>query len=321
MEKNLVSLIAPFYNGEKYLERFLKSVLSQTYYNVQFILVNDGSTDNSYDIVKKFEDELDKKFSEFIYLEQENGGAASAVNYALKYVKGEYLCWADCDDELLPDNIYLKLNFLNNHREYGMVNCGAIAIDECSGNKINSLIISDENRFNNMFKQIIDGIPVYPGVFMIRTQLLFNVLENRTIYFNREAGQNYQLLLPVAYFNKCGFIDEILYKYYIRLDSHSHDVDYERAYKRTYVREELLDNVLSFMEENEKKCLMEKIKTECCNERLNMAFHQNDKEKTNEAYKELIKNKYSIFFKNRVKHWIINVRIVNSIYRMKGKNK
>ena len=67
MEKNLVSLIAPFYNGEKYLERFLKSVLSQTYYNVQFILVNDGSTDNSYDIVKKFEDELDKKFSEFIY--------------------------------------------------------------------------------------------------------------------------------------------------------------------------------------------------------------------------------------------------------------
>ena len=316
-----MSLIAPFYNGEKYLERFIKSVLSQTYNHIQFILINDGSTDNSYNIIKKYKKDLNEKFDEFIYLEQKNGGAASAVNNALKYVKGEYLSWADCDDELMPDNIYLKWAFLNNNKEYGMVNCGAIAIDEFNGNIVNNLTILDENRHDNMFMQIIDGIPVYPGVFMIRTQLLFDVLENRTIYFNREAGQNYQLLLPVAYFNKCGFINDILYKYYIILDSHSHDVNYERAYKRTYVREKLLDNVLTFMNKKEKEHLMKKIKSGCCNERFNMAFHHNDREKVNEAYEELIKNKYAVSSKNKIKHWIINFRIANLIYRMKGKNK
>lgn len=78
------------------------------------------------------------------------------------------------------------------------------------------MIIPKGQRNENMFKQIIDGIPVYPGVFMLRTQLLFDRLEARKIYFNKEAGQNYQLLLPVAYDNKCGFIDDILYNYYVR---------------------------------------------------------------------------------------------------------
>ena len=71
-----------------------------------------------------------------------------------------------------------------------------------------------------MFMRIISGIPAYPGVFMIRTKLLFDKLDDREIYYNREAGQNYQLLLPVAYDSKCGFIDNVLYKYYVRMDSH-----------------------------------------------------------------------------------------------------
>lgn len=107
MKSNIVTLIAPFYNAEDYLERFLISLLGQTYINVQVILVNDGSDDNSDDVVKRYTDKLKDKFYEFIYLKKNNGGAASAINFALKYVEGEYLCWADCDDELLPDNIYL----------------------------------------------------------------------------------------------------------------------------------------------------------------------------------------------------------------------
>ena len=107
-------MIVPIYNGEKYLRRFLKSVISQTYDNVQLILVNDGSTDCSDSIIKSYACELKAKFTEYIYIYQSNNdiyiyqsnnGAASAVCNALKYVEGEYLCWADCDDELLPDNI------------------------------------------------------------------------------------------------------------------------------------------------------------------------------------------------------------------------
>ncbi len=314
LNKNLVSMIVPIYNGEKYLHRFLKSVISQTYDNVQLILVNDGSTDCSDSIIKSYACELKDKFTEYIYIYQSNNGAASAVCNALKYVEGEYLCWADCDDELLPDNIYKKYMFLKNNKEYGMVNCGAMAISQDSGEILYKMIIPKGQRNENMFKQIIDGIPVYPGVFMLRTQLLFDRLEARKIYFNKEAGQNYQLLLPVAYDNKCGFIDDILYNYYVREDSHSHCVDYNRAYQRTYVREKLLDNVLVFMPLYEKKMLMCKISYECLVQRFNLSFNENDKLNNNKVYEDLKNGQRDI--KIKIKHFIINCKTINTLYRL-----
>ena len=314
-----MSLIAPFYNGEEYLARFLVSILKQTYKNVQFILINDGSKDRSDDIVEEYRRDLTESFYEFIYLKKINEGAASAVNLALKYVKGEYLCWADCDDEMLPDNILLKLRFLQENEQYGMVNCGAVAVDESNGETIKDLSIPIKERNDNMFEKIIAGIPVYPGVFMLRSQLLFEKISNREIYFNREAGQNYQLLLPVAYDNKCGFIDDILYKYYIRSDSHSHDVDYKKSYERTYVREMLLDKVLTFMDETEKKTLMQQIKCESSTCRFNMAFQADDKYKANESFDEL--KLYSVSLKNYMKHLIINCKLLNKFYRLRGNRK
>lgn len=319
LQNDLVSLIAPFYNGEIYLERFLISVLGQTYTRIQFILVNDGSTDGSEFIIKKYESLLKEKFEDFVYLKQENAGAAAAVNTALKYVNGEYLCWADCDDELLSDNIKNKYIFLKNNVEYGMVNCGARAIDQNNGHVITELSISEDLKKDNMFRQIINGIPVYPGVFMIRTQILFEKLNDREIYFNREAGQNYQLLLPVAYNTKCGFINDILYNYFIRLDSHSHNVDYKRSYDRTYVREELLDHVLEFMPQEEKDNLMETIHNECCIQRFNLSFNANDINTNKKNYKELRKCDKSI--KIRTKHFIICNNLINRIYRIRSMKK
>ena len=316
LQDNLVTLIAPFYNGEQYLERFLISVIKQTYTNIQFILVNDGSTDNSDRIVERYKTQLTEKLNEFVYLKQENGGAASAVNLALKYVKGEFLCWADCDDELLPENIEKKLLFLNTHKEYGMVNSSAMAIDQVTGKEIKELNVPQDQRKDNFFLQIIEGIPVYPGVFMIRTQLLFNKLDNRTIYYNSEAGQNYQLLLPVAYDNRCGFIDDILYYYYVREDSHSHKVDYRKTFDRTYVREILLDQVLEFVEKSNKKVLMREVSFQSSIQRFNMSFQANDLIGNNTAYTEL--KQYGISFKMRIKHIIINNNILNKMYRMKG---
>ena len=314
LNNDLVSMIIPFYNGEEYLDRFLKSMIAQTYNNVQLIFVNDGSTDGSDSIIKNYLCKLENKFREVIYISQSNNGAASAVCNALKYVKGEYLCWADCDDELLPDNIYKKYFFLKCNKEYGMVNCGAMAISQISGEILYKMVIPKSQRNDNMFMQILDGIPVYPGVFMVRTQLLFDKLQDKKIYFDREAGQNYQLLLPVAYDNKCGFIDDILYNYYVREDSHSHCVDYNRAYQRTYVREKLLDNVLEFMPSDEKNKLMFEITYKCLIERFNLSFSANDKLNNNNSYEELKERKIDI--KIKIKHFIINCKTANAIYRL-----
>lgn len=319
LERSLISMITPFYNGEGYLDRFLNSMLSQTSTNVQFILVNDGSTDNSETIISKYKTRLEKKFVEFLYLKKENGGAASAVNTALKYVNGEYLCWADCDDVLLPHNLEKKYIFLEEHRECGLVNCGARAINQDTGEIIEDLIIPKSQQYNNMFRRIISGIPVYPGVFMIRTELLFEKITNREIYFNREVGQNYQLLLPVAYENKCGFIDDVLYLYYVREDSHSHDVDYEKTYARTYAREILLENVLVFMEDTKCKELLNQIHLDSARLRFRISFIADDRKKNNEAYKEL--KRYKCRGKDIIRHIVININILNTAYRRRIKGR
>lgn len=158
---------------------------------------------------------------------------------------------------------------------------------------------------------------------MIRTELLFEKLDNREIYFTKEAGQNYQLLLPVAYDSRCGFIDDILYTYYVRADSHSHDVDYEKKYERTYVREELLDKVLVFMPKWEKDKIMKLIRYECAVNRFNMSFSTDDKLRNNSSYNEL--KPYSRPLILRLKHIIISNELLNIIYRkmfrLRGKNK
>ena len=90
----LLSIIVPVYNAEKYLEECLDSVISQEYANLEIILVDDGSTDKSKDIC----DEYEKKDSRIKVIHKENGGASSARNAGLYIAKGEYIGFVDSDD-------------------------------------------------------------------------------------------------------------------------------------------------------------------------------------------------------------------------------
>lgn len=98
---SLVSIIVPIYNVEKYIDECIKSVINQTYKNLEIILINDGSTDSSYDICKKY-CEID---SRIILVNKENGGSASAKNYGLKIAKGDYIGFVDSDDIIQYDMI------------------------------------------------------------------------------------------------------------------------------------------------------------------------------------------------------------------------
>lgn len=90
-----VSIIVPIYNVEKYLERCIDSLIGQTLDDIQIILVNDGSTDNSGKIAKEYAIKYQDKI---IYLEKENGGLSDARNYGLPYATGEYIAFLDSDD-------------------------------------------------------------------------------------------------------------------------------------------------------------------------------------------------------------------------------
>ncbi len=106
MENPLISVIIPVYNSEKLLERALDSVLNQTYKDLEIIVVDDGSTDNSSKIIAKYQ----KKDSRIVSIRQKNGGQASARNAGIRLAKGEYLAFLDADDEYDKNFILKMLN-------------------------------------------------------------------------------------------------------------------------------------------------------------------------------------------------------------------
>ena len=104
MEK-LVSVIIPFYNGVKWLEEAVQSVLDQTYKNFEIIVINDGSPEDVTDFLAKYGDKIK-------YYYKENGGSATARNLGLKEAKGEYIALLDSDDIWLPDKTQLQVAFM-----------------------------------------------------------------------------------------------------------------------------------------------------------------------------------------------------------------
>lgn len=99
----LISVIIPAYNAEKFIEKCLRSLCAQSYNNWEAIIVDDSSTDNTLELCREFT----KNDSRFTILHKENGGTSSARNYALKFIKGEYTAFVDSDDYLSED--YLKV--------------------------------------------------------------------------------------------------------------------------------------------------------------------------------------------------------------------
>ena len=91
----LVSIITPSYNSEKYLDAFFISILEQDYEKYEIIFINDGSTDRTENIVYKYKEKFEERNIRFVYLKQENGGQAKAMNLGFPYIQGKYFIWPD----------------------------------------------------------------------------------------------------------------------------------------------------------------------------------------------------------------------------------
>ena len=98
-----VSVIVPVFNVEKYIDKCLNSLVNQTLNDIEIIVVNDGSPDNSQKIIDRYAKKFPKKIKSFI---KENGGLSSARNYGLKHAKGEFISFVDSDDWLDLDALF-----------------------------------------------------------------------------------------------------------------------------------------------------------------------------------------------------------------------
>jgi glycosyltransferase involved in cell wall biosynthesis len=107
-----VSVIIPAYNSAPYLQECIESVLNQTFKNLEIIVVDDGSTDDTPDILNKYSDTI-------TWIRQENAGPSAARNRGLEIAKGKYLCFLDADDRYKPIRLEKLVTFLEDHPDLG----------------------------------------------------------------------------------------------------------------------------------------------------------------------------------------------------------
>ena len=115
MNNTLVTVLIPSYNHQKYIKDAILSVINQTYKNIELIVIDDGSSDDSLQIIRS----LGKKYN-FKYIIRENRGICATLNEALNMAKGVYFCGLGSDDMFFPEKIEKQVNFMLNNPEYAM---------------------------------------------------------------------------------------------------------------------------------------------------------------------------------------------------------
>jgi glycosyltransferase involved in cell wall biosynthesis len=173
-----ISVIIPAYNRADYLAEAIQSVLDQTFPDFELIIVDDGSTDNTKEVVEGFVD------TRVRYLFQENGGVSSARNSGIKAANGEYIAFLDSDDIWLPENLALKVNLLDSRPDIGLVCSDAYFFDNITGTVLgrrwHDQTLHDWINLNKIVVQplkelLCKGCFIMPQATMVRSQVFTTV--------------------------------------------------------------------------------------------------------------------------------------------------
>lgn len=251
---DLISIIVPAYNAEKSIERCIESIQNQTYENIEIIVVNDGSTDKTYEILLK----LQEKDKRIILCDKRNEGVSEARNAGLSLAKGEYIGFVDSDDcidkrmyesliqRIITDNSDMAICAL---REYyskdNIVDIKFIKKD---------CVLSDREYIRNMSGGIYNAYYGGPGNKLYSKKVCKDILFHKDIFLGEDLIYNIDVLRNV---HKISVSSEIFYTYYLdREDSltkikYKGSVMWENA-KLTYNKYIVLCKNKGIYKENEK---------------------------------------------------------------------
>lgn len=126
MSSPLISVVMSVYNGEKYLSEAIESILGQTYKNFEFIIINDGSTDKSFEVLNYYA-ELENRI---VVISRENKGLIDSLNEGIKKAKGKYIVRMDADDISLPTRFEEQVKFMENNPDIGISGSAVIRFGE-----------------------------------------------------------------------------------------------------------------------------------------------------------------------------------------------
>lgn len=224
MTKPIITVITAVYNDESFIRKSVKSILNQTFTNFEYIIVDDGSTDNTPTILR----ELERTDRRITILKQRNEGAAAARNLAINMAQGEYIAIQDSDDMSSPDRFEKQLTYIMHSSDRTVCCTGYNLIDD------NDTVFATHNKiYTNINQNVLNGnTSVCHPTLLIPYNLLAKTGGYNPFYSKTE---DYDLILRLlennAHFEK---LNECLYDYRIRQNSESSlnsDVYIKRVYE------------------------------------------------------------------------------------------
>lgn len=245
LDKDLISIIVPVYNVEQYVKKCLDSLCSQSYTNIEIIVVNDGATDNSEKIILDNFSGNDK----VKYYKKENGGLSSARNYGINMSRGKYLAFVDSDD-------WVQLDFIKELYQSICETGSEVAICNMEYTYTDGRVKKRTPKIDN--KEILDSVEALRYLFVgekykfhaQNKMYLASLFKDNGIYYTEgkiyeDVFTTYKLLYKA---NKVALVNKDLYYY---LQSRPGSILATRFNEKRFDIIEALNNIKAFLEEND----------------------------------------------------------------------
>lgn len=255
-EKYKVTIGIAMYNCQNYIERCLNSILEQTYNNIEIIIVNDGSTDNSLNIVNEIKKNSSKNEKIKIYT-KENGGLSSARNYAIEKSTGKFIVLMDADDWLEKDAIekmveiqckyncdIVKINYFINSSENKIIDKGRYQ-------KYQNRLIDIEKYKEDIIADILLGnISAYTWSMLIKKEII-----KEELYFEKNVHLEDKIFLIKLINNvkNIFFSSEILYHYFLNVNGLMHKRSFEYYLEKDIEMNKRINEIIKEYYNNYKK--------------------------------------------------------------------
>ena len=234
VKQGKVSMVIPCYNKVEYIGEMFDSIIAQEWDSIELILVNDGSTDGTREVIAEYEPKFVTRGYEVIIVDQQNAGVCAAVKNGLERVAGDYVCVVDSDDELDPKYASIMAGWLDNNKEYDFTACGADIYTGVGENKKFSPFITKETiQLGGPYiveNWLLAHYHPMTWVYMIRVEYLQKCCIIETYNTDTKGSHEPGFCVPLlAYGGRSHVFSNPLYRFNMNGEGHSRFNQFEKA--------------------------------------------------------------------------------------------
>lgn len=203
----LVSVIIPAFNRVDYIKETIHSVLNQNWPNIEIIVVDDGSSDGTFEILRQFSD--DQKIKLLSHTNRENKGQSAALNVGLRAASGEFIAILDSDDLFAPTKLVDQVKFFEAQPSFDMVYGKGLAIDQ-NGNPLFYTLSENHEETGDPARILLDCYVAIPGGALFRRSLI-----EKVGFFEESfrAAQDHDMAVRLFEVGKVGYLPEVAFHY------------------------------------------------------------------------------------------------------------